>query len=257
MTGRRLAAGAMVVSAWLVACTTEVEPATSATPDDTTISEPTVSPSTTAPASTINLCGRGTVWESGVTYVAPCFIVPIGFTPHTDGWTASGAQLEWWAGFWTQPDTPSPAIRFHAIAYESDSDPERNLDSILAIEGVNATSAIRQSTISGIRLWSVDVATEPAVGSLELTGNDCIASPHSAIDLLFGGAPGYPLVDFMSITGGGGLFGLGACWQFRIWVLGYEGASATIIATVADLGRFDELMPRMEELVQSIAAADR
>lgn len=215
----------------------------------------TTTTTTTPPAGPIDICGRGTVWEVGATYVARCFIIPLGFTPRTDGWTASGALLEWWTGFWAEPGTTGPALRYATLAFRPDEDPDDILESILTIDGVNPESDVGRSTTAGIDVRSVDVSTEPSLGSWSQAGQDCLVTPQSAIDLYEGNAPGYPLVDFQRLGSPGKLFGLGACWKFRIWVVASDDTAATIIATVNDLNRFDDLIPMMDELVETITVA--
>jgi len=51
------------------------------------------------------------------------------------------------------------------------------------------------------------------------------------------------------------LYGLGACRIFRIRAIPIDDITVTVVATTDDLDRFDELMPSMQQLVETIQAA--
>jgi hypothetical protein len=71
-----------------------------------------------------------------------------------------------------------------------------------------------------------------------------------------GGEPGYVLLDRTNLMEGAPqLYGLGACRTFRIWAVPIADITITVVATVDDLDRFDELMPRVQRLVDTITVA--
>lgn len=218
-----------------------------------TVPEPTTS-STTAPEDTpVDLCAAFVAWEVDTVHVARCFLAPIAFTPDIGGWHTTSANAEAIAGHWTSPDDNQPSIRFVVLAYVPAAAPSEVLGSILTIDGVNAVRDPAES--EGVQ-W-VDVETEPVLmrmPNLELV--DC--ARDATLDLIkSGGEPGYTLLDRTSLgqADGGSLYGLGACRLFRIWAVPISDITITVVATTDDLDRFDELMPTMQRLVDTITVA--
>ena len=243
----------------LVACTVQTTPTTaSSTPTATTratsaTDAPSTSTSTTvAVDSPVDICVPGiSTWEIDETYVAPCFLTPLQFTPIDEGWSSIRADLEWVEGMWTEPGERDPAMRFVILAYEPQSTPDEVIASILAIESVDP---LTEPAADGDQL-SVDVTTGPDRVADPLSGRECMITFSRALNLInVGGALGTVLVEGLDV-GGGYAYGMGACWTFRIWATTVADTTITVIATTADLDRFDELMPTAERLVTAIELA--
>lgn len=238
----------VVYAVILAACSNPSTATTTTTVALDTVSDPTTT-TTTAEEEPVDICGDRTAWEPGVTHRATCFIVPLSFTPDEPGWRATRATLEAIEGQWTPPERSSEVLRFVILAFMPDATPREALEAILAIDGVNARAAVAADS-SAVR---VDVDTAPTPGSQTAFDRDQCADSG---ELDIGGQPGYILLDLMSLSGdGGALYGLGACRTFRLWSLGIEGETLTIIASTEDPDRFDELMPMMDHLVASITVA--
>ena len=248
--------GVLSVALILVACSAQTTSTTaSSAPTTAVTTSTTVAPSTSTStaavvASPADICGPGiSSWEAGETYLAPCFLTPIQFTPVDVGWSSIRADTEWVEGMWTEPDERRPAIRFVVLAYEPQSTPDEVIETILAIESVEP---LTEPADDGERL-SVDVATGPDVNPT--LDRECMATLTRAFDLLAGDL-GTVLLDRLNVVGGDGrAYGMGACWTFRIWKTTVADTTITVIATTADLDRFDELMPVAEQLVATIESA--
>lgn len=232
----------------LAACTAQTTPTTAPSTPTTTTSTtvaPSTSTSTTAIVAPADICVPGiSSWEVGETYLAPCFLTPLQFTPVDEGWRSIRTDLEWIEGMWTEPGEQDPAIRFVILAYEPQTTPDEVIASILAIESVEP---LTEPAADG-ELLSVDVATEPI--SDPTIDHECMTSFVRAFNFFWGTA----LLERMTVYGGN-IYGMGACWTFRIWVTTVAGTTITVIATTADLDRFDELMPTAERLVTTIKLA--
>lgn len=250
-TGRH-GSGAWLLVVILVACTAPATPATdSSAPTTSTGVAPATSTSTAAVVdSPTDICVPGiSSWEVGETYTAPCFLTSLQFTPVDEGWRSIRTGTEWIEGMWLEPDERTPAIRFVILAYEPQTTPTEVIASILAIDSVDPAT---EPAADG-EMLSVDVATGP---DSDIFGRECMITFTRAFDLL-GGDLGTVLLERLSVVGatGGHAYGMGACWTFRIWVTTVADTTITVIATTADLDRFDELMPAAERLVATIGSA--
>ena len=245
----------MALVALLAACATSAEPTTTTTTVAVaSVPDPTTSTSTTAPAepAPIDICEDRTAWEANTTLVASCFLVPLTFTPDTEGWRAPKSELESIEGIWVEPGERDPAIRFVVLAHMPDAMPSEAIESILAIDGVDATAG---PTNKGTRM-RVDVESAPVERVRSNISSRTECAETSRLDLIQSFTePGYVLLDQISLTGTGSQYGLGACRIFRIWAIPIDDITLTVVATTDDLERFDELMPTMEQLVDSIRAA--
>jgi hypothetical protein len=225
---------------------------TRATISVTTVGEPATS-STTAPDDTpVDLCNGFVAWEVGTVHVARCFLAPLALSPDIAGWRSTAANLDAVEGRWTDPEDTRPSIRFVILAYLPELDPPEIIDSILDIDGVDP----RQPPESLADTIQVDVDTAPdPTRTGDLREAEC-ALASRALDL-GGNEPGYSLLDRVSLTAAdmGRLHGLGACRTFRIWAIPIADITITVVATVDDLDRFDELMAMMDQLVDSMTAA--
>lgn len=234
----------------LAACTAQTTPTTASSTPPTTTSI-TVAPATSTSTSVVvdspvDICDPGiSSWEIGETYVAPCFLTPLQFTPVDEGWSSIRADIEWIEGMWTEPGERDPAMRFVILAYEPQSTPDEVIASILAIESVEP---LTEPAADGEQL-SVDVATGPI--SNPTIDRECMFTFSGAFDITFGETV---LLERGNLFEGEG-YGMGACWTFRIWVTTVTDRTITAIATTADLDRFDELMPTAERLVTTIELA--
>lgn len=241
----------------LVACTAQTTPTIpSSAPTTTATTSTTVAPSTSTATTAVkdspaDICSPGfSSWEVGETYLAPCFLTQLQFTPVDEGWSSIRAGTEWIEGMWTAPDERDPDIRFVILAYEPRSTPEEVIASILAFESVEP---VTEPTAVG-DLLSVDVTTGPDPDPV--SGRECMITFSRALDLIaMGPTLGAVLLERIDVGVGGHAYGMGACWTFRIWVTTVAGMTITVIATTADLDRFDELMPTVEWLVTAVASA--
>lgn len=235
------------------ACTAQTTPTTASSTPTTTTST-TVAPSTSTSTtvvvdSPVDICVPGiSSWEVGETYVAPCFLTPVQFTPVDEGWSSIRADTEWVEGMWTEPGERTPAMRFVILAYEPQTTPDEVIASILAFESVDP---LIEPAADG-DLLTVDVATGP---DADIFGRECMVSFTRAFDILGGDLGTVLLHRLDNVSGVGHAYGMGACWTFRIWATTVADTTITVIATTADLDRFDELMPTAERLVTTIKLA--
>lgn len=227
------------------ACTAQTDPTT--TTSAAIAAEPVPSTSTTTTTkpedTSVDICGRGVIWEPGATYISACFLTPLAFAPEAEGWRSSRASLEAVEGLWVAPGEQEPAIRYVVLAYLPDNTPDEVVTSILSIDGVDPTT-----TPFGDQTVSVEVETAPLRSSV---AGECVSTAHA---LRLAGGSGYVLLDLMSVNSGY-LYGLGACRIFRIWAIPIADITVTVVATTDDLDRFDELMPTMQQLVDTMQAA--
>lgn len=249
-TGRH-GSRAWLLAIILAACAAQTSPTTtSSAPTTSTTVAPSTSTSTTEVVeSPADICVPGiSSWEVGGIYLAPCFLTPLQFTPVDDGWSSIRADTEWVEGMWTEPDERDPAIRFVILAYEPQTTPAEAVASILAIEDVDP---LTEPVDDGERL-SVDVTTAPDPDPF--SDRECMADFTRAFHLH--SELGTVLLDRANVVGlDGHTYGMGACWTFRIWTTTVASRTITVIATSADLDRFDELMPTVEQLVATIEPA--
>lgn len=237
----------------VAACTSTTAPTTS---DSAPVVSPAASVSTTTSenagpvvAGPVDLCPRGMAWDTGVAYVADCFIVSVTFEPTVEGWRSRGVGAEWIEGTWIDPETSTPSVHFALLAYESSKAPEEVIASIVDIDGVNATSEIQSALVAGRTGLQVDVITDPAPANNHTHGRrgGCSTDFDHALDLsLF--SPGYILMDRIGFSSFGSVYGLGACFAFRIWAIEVDGFTLTLIVAAP---HSDELEPAASS-VQSL-----
>lgn len=225
---------------------------------NTTLTTSTVStaPSTTALTTSttelvvepVDICARGTVWDAGSTYAAPCFLVPLSFQPAEDGWRSVGVGVEWLEALWVDPATSEQSIRFGTLAFRPSDGPEEVMDSILALEGVTALTDPVATAIGGADAVTVDLETAP----VDLAGQENLCAKSVAYGINLPDARGSILLDITALTGGANrTFGLGACLTFRVWVVEAEGNTITVLATTEDEARFDEMIDVVERLLET------
>lgn len=227
-----------------------------ATPDPASTTTVFVAPTTTQLVTTttvvterVDICSRGLLWEVGSIYGAGCFIVPLSFEPDEEGWRSGGGGNNWVRIDWRETGG-DVAIRMAALAYEPQSDPASVLDQIIAIDGVNAQGISRGVSVGTHSATTVDVHTDPDPQPEVLDFDEC-SSDQGLVTWGYDVWPGYPLVyDPQSSTEE---FGLGACATFRIWAVDMDGTTVTILATTEEQARFEELMPTVERLLESMS----
>jgi hypothetical protein len=87
---------------------------TTTTAQTTTTTEPTT---TTAVDGTgpVDICPRGTVWKTGLTYHAPCFLVPVSFTPGVELGLAQRISTVWSENRTRRPKPPSFIVHWCSV----------------------------------------------------------------------------------------------------------------------------------------------
>ena len=133
------------------------------------------------------------------------------------------------------------------LAYKPELDPDAVLASILEIDGVEATSPIRTTSLGQWNAVTVDVGTNPDPSSLRIDLGDC-SRDETALQWPYDAARGYPLVlESRGIASWE--YGFGACHRFRIWAVDLGDITTTVIAIVYDGDAFDELITIAEDLL--------
>ena len=157
--------------------------------------------------------------------------------------------MQWLEVFWVDSELNDPAARFALWAYRSSDSPQTVIESILSIDGVDALTEVGGTKVSGRDAVGVDVATEID----EFNAADTCSLSNLGLRTWDGdiGQPGY----FLFSVGDGTFrldFGLGACKTFRLWAIEVDDFTVTIAATADKDERFDELMPTIERLLDSM-----
>lgn len=217
----------------LTACTSTASPPS--TDPAPVVPAPVLVPEATSPstqpevAESVDLCPRGIAWEVGRSYVADCFLVPVRFAPTIDGWRSRGVGAEWIEATWIDPEVSGSTLNFVLLAYEPTRATEEVMAMILDIDGVQGTSEAQPALVAGRTGKRIDVSTDPAPANDSSQGRrgGCSNSYDRAVDLYFTG-PGYILLDRIG-SSGGSVYGLGACFAFRIWVIEVDGFALTLI----------------------------
>lgn len=186
-------------------------------------------PATTSrvpPAGPQDICGAALVWDPGVAYMADCFLIPVTFTPTEPGWRSVRSGPEWIELAWIERASHEVTYRLLFLLVDDTEPPDQVLDSVLTIEGVDVLRPPTPTEIAGIDALVADVETEPRPA----TGTDrtCTSMTH-AVNLFAGERPGYLLLDRTGV-GHGAAYGLGACLAFRIWTMGVDDVTVTVIA---------------------------
>ena len=217
----------------LTACTSTASPPSTDTAP--VVLAPIEVPEATSPstqpekAESVDLCPRGIAWDVGPSYVADCFLVPVRFAPTIDGWRSRGVGAEWIEATWIDPEISTSTLHFVLLAYEPARGTDEVMAMILAIDGVHGTSEVQPALVAGRTGKRIDVSTDPAPANDSSQGRrgGCSNSFDRSVDLYFTG-PGYVLLDRIG-TSGGSVYGLGACFAFRIWVIEVDGFALTLI----------------------------
>ena len=243
MNGSR--AVGLALAALLASCTATADPApTTTSVAVNTVPDPTTT--TTAADEPVDICPRGLVWEVNAVYTAQCFFTPVTFRPTDDGWRSFGAnsvvlrvgRLD--AG-------RQPEVGVQLLAYKPELEPDPVLSSILDIDGVDAVSPVRTTSLGQWNAVTVDVRTQPDPSQLNVDLGDCSRN-ELALQWPYDASRGYPLV-LGSRGVGSWEYGLGACHRFRLWAVDLGDITITVIAIVYDSEAFDELVTIAEDLL--------
>lgn len=234
----------------LAACTTSAEPpSTTTSPSTTAVVDTVPEPTTTAPTAEdepVDICPRGLVWEVDVSYRAECFFAPVTFRPNADGWRSYGVSSVVVRAERRNTDR-QPEVGVQLLAYKPELDPDPVLASILDIDGVEATSPVRTTSLGQRNAVTVDVRTNPDPSRLNTDLGEC-SQDELALQWPFDASRGYPLV-LGSRGVGTWEYGLGACHRFRIWAVDLGDVTITVIAIVFDGEAFDQLIRTAEDLL--------
>ena len=233
---------------FLVACGGETTVSTTSPVAEPTTTTTVESTTTTAEAEgPVDVCRRGTGWESGVVYEAGCFVAPVLFEVTEDGWGSEGAGEDWVKVRWLGGD--GLRVRVALIAYRSTSPPERVLDRISAVGGIAEVSARRDVVVAGASGLMVDVE-----GAAEEGGE--IAAPGSGgctgdSPLWFGVTRfGHGFADSGSIRE---VIGVGACHLVRIYAVQVGETTVTLLGGTDDTDRHEEAVAKIESLFEGMS----
>lgn len=197
----------------------------------------TAATSTTVPGPVAIDGITGLVWEAGGTYTADSFVVPVSFTPDRGGWLSRGAASQW-AAMWFDDDLDGASdATLTLMAYRPATDPEVLVSEILQIDGVRQLTPAVEQTIGTRTMIVVDVEgdPEPQGGSV----SEC-SLPASG---QFTTSAGYEFFD--DVTS----FGIPACYRSRVWIVEVDDNTLTLVGTVEDEDRFDDLVRWLEDLL--------
>ena len=216
--------------------TTVLEPPTTST---TT----TVATTTTGAAEPVNICGRARLWEPGVVYTAPCFIVPNSFAVAEDGWRSALVQDRFVYIPWLDPSDTEVDQAFEVGVAVTATSAAGGVDDrvveILETEGITLVRQSMPTVIAGLQGASLDVGGEPR---LDLNGREC--QPAGDVVYQSRDRAAYPI----AAGPGGDFFGVGRCQVVRVWVLEAGSFLLTIIGGTASPDRHEEAVAKVEEL---------
>jgi hypothetical protein len=243
----------------LAACTGTAEDTTTTAPlAELSTTTTTMAPSTTTTTTTsvesggpVDICPRGIVWEAGAAYHAPCFLVPISFSPSADGWVSAGARSNWVMTRWSNPDR-SVIVGLGIIAFRESEIPEDVLASIGDIDGITALGEPRTTTVAGFPGLVVDVRGSPSDNPAQEEFGGCV----SIFPVRFTSDAGNPIL-------GRSLYdqnqiGVGYCHLARIWAIDTGGPTITLIGgtTSADPVLHAEAVEVIERLLETVEFLD-
>ncbi len=219
--------------------TTPSAPSTSTTPsvETTTTTEAPVDECQPEPIE-----GRGRAWDAGCTYTAESFLVPVTFTPMTDGWSSIGAETQYVAIRHDADLDGTSDATLTMVAHNVEAEPSEILDEIEALEGVEATSERAAIDIAGLPAVSFDVVGDPQPEPFR----EC-SSPGGTALL---SESGHKLLD-LPTRPGPSVIGIPACYTSRVWVFAVDGQTITAIGVADPDDRFEELMPILENFLDT------
>lgn len=188
-------------------------------------------------------------WEQGASYVALRFFTPVSFVSPTTGWMSRGAGERWVSLVWTSPEDGA-VVTLALLAFEQGSTRQEVADSISEIEGVDLVSDFTTVTMAGYDTISFDVFGQEKASALD--DYKCTTQ----LGRWNWDSSGYPLVLFIDEAEDGWEYGLPACFRSRVWIVDSDPGPVTIVATPLDPERFEELVSRVEPLLESVVIGD-
>lgn len=245
---RRSMTAIAVVAILSAACAGE---ALEETTRSTMLSSPTTLDATTTATTgveeAVDICNRGKVWEPGTTYSADCFLVPVSFEPVDTGWRSQGVGVDRMLLTWIENEgADEPTAQVGVVAYRPADSASEVVDVIVDFVDVEAVSERTQVAVGGHRAVVIDIQH----GESSRTQYE---DPCFRIDAglrLPGELPGERLTPEGLTT-----VGLGPCQVFRVWAVSATRGTVTIVAAFSDTDRFDELMPVVERLLDTMTFA--
>lgn len=241
----------------VVACgpaTPEVAPTTAVfvAPPPTEVAARTTTPdlTTTVPTARVDICSVGQVWETGVNYTAPCFLVPVTFTPSGPGWRSSGAAERWVSLRWVDPDEREWEVDVGIIAYQPNNDPREVIEAIDSLRGIDLLGDPEPINLVRMEGVTVDAEGEPP-GAI---GSDS-ADPCDGGLIRFSGAQGGDGGNTIVEGIGSDEIGVGYCVVARLWSLDIDGHTITVLAAASDPQRHDDAVAIVEGLLETLSGS--
>lgn len=212
---------------------------TTSTPSTTT----TVPETPTTKAGPVVLsAGRTVRLEPGVNYASDGFLVPLAWRVDDDGWRWQGVAEDWaYLGLIIDGEV---AAALALLGYRTSLLPNEVVETILAKEEVEVVDGPAVAMVGGLEAIKVDV--EGAPERAQVDDRRCTGD----IVRFFIDEPGYALVVDPANPYE---YGIAACKVSRVWVFETNGKSLTVIGGASDPDRFDELMPLVERLLDSMS----
>lgn len=191
--------------------------------------------------------GRPRVWAEGCVYTADSFAIPLTFTSPSGGWSSTGAAPRWIEIRHDADSDGTSDVTLTFIIFEPSSTPNEIVDTIVAIEGVDVELDRTAVTVGGNSGIVIDLLGEPDPDPGFPERNPC-SRPGGSARFFMG--TGYVLFTDPNLSTASA-FGIPACWPTRVWVVDVGGVTITALGVVEDEDRFGELMPILEDFLES------
>ena len=227
----------------LVAACADDPAATDAIEPVSTTSSSTVAVTTTtavADDQPVDICGRGLIWEVGVTYTARCFGLPITIDSAEAGWRSRGATEDDILLTWIDPlGNRSANIGVLLVR----GTPAETLERFVSNPNLRVVDSIEQTSVAGFDAQVVDL--EGAASNVSVDQGSCSEARFGGIYFTSDDS-GWTLVAPRGRSGAF-VYGVGACQVVRAWVFGVDAAQTIVILA----GTVDP-----DEHEQAVAAAE-
>ena len=226
-----------------VETTTTMEVAAASTEVTTTIA-PEAAATTVPDGPTLLTAGRTVLLESGTAYASGGFVLPFSFRVDDDGWRWYGVAEDWAYLGWVSDGEVAAAVAI--LGYRTSLAPAEIVEAVESIEGVDVVAGPSDTVVGAFDGLSIDVEGAPERAQVGIGSQPCT----DGVARFFTDEAGYALVEDPANPFE---YGVAACKVSRLWVVDANGQSITLIGGATDPGRFDEVIPVVERLVDSMS----
>lgn len=217
---------------------------TTTTPDITT-STTTSSGASAGPEPDACQTFRGTSLplDAGDSFCEEGFVVPVRVEVEADGWLVRQSSTTTILLYRDLDGNGAKDVSIALIAFNADEDPDLIRDAIVSVDGVDRVSEPETIALAGVDTLRFDVEGHEDGQADLVSPCTTYASPQIGF-----GAPGYGLVRGPTAQFE---YGIAACFRSRVWVMDLGAISVTAVGVADPDDRFEELMPIVEDFLQS------